>query len=115
MGKLDSCGPLLCIRVLRCPPQRESVASELGPDLAELRRKHPLGADMVSNMSTSATWFTIRNSAPKVDLVAATANKTCPGQYGVAINMTDKTVEVPRGLGSHVFVSFTLIQRSIPF
>ncbi|KAI2670698.1 hypothetical protein CBS147333_3612 [Penicillium roqueforti] len=66
-------------------------------------------------MSTSATWFTIRNSAPKVDLVAATANKTCPGQYGVAINMTDKTVEVPRGLGSHVFVSFTLIQRSIPF
>ncbi|KAF7184178.1 hypothetical protein CNMCM7691_004803 [Aspergillus felis] len=56
---------------------------------------NPLTADMIRNTSTWSTWFTIQDSAPKVDLVADTANKTCPGQYGVAINVTDKTMQVP--------------------
>lgn len=51
---------------------------------------------MIHNFTTTwATYFTIDNSAPKVDLVAATANKTCPGEYGVTINITDKTMNVP--------------------
>ena len=58
-------------------------------------------ADMIRNSSTWSTTFTIKNSAPKVDLVAATANKSCPGEYspgeysGIAINVTDKTMGVP--------------------
>jgi hypothetical protein len=49
---------------------------------------------MIHNRTTWATYFTIDNSAPKVDLVAATANKACPGEYGVIINVTDKTMKV---------------------
>jgi hypothetical protein len=45
-------------------------------------------ADMIRNTSTWSTWFTIQSSAPNVDLVAATANKTCPGEYGVTIDVT---------------------------
>jgi hypothetical protein len=59
---------------------------------------HPFGANMIRNMSTWATWFTLQSSAPKVDLVAATANKTCPGEYGVVIDVTDKTMKVPSGV-----------------
>jgi hypothetical protein len=58
-------------------------------------KNNPLTADMIRNTSTWSTWFTIQNSAPKVDLAAATANKSCPGEYGVAINVTDKTMQVP--------------------
>jgi hypothetical protein len=53
---------------------------------------------MIHNRTTWATYFTIDNSAPKVDLVAATANETCPGEYGVVINVTDKTMKVPSGV-----------------
>ncbi|KAF7173729.1 hypothetical protein CNMCM6106_007766 [Aspergillus hiratsukae] len=56
---------------------------------------NPLRADMIRNTSTKSTWFTIQDSAPTVDLVAATANKSCPGEYGVAIDVTDKTMQVP--------------------
>ncbi|KAJ5245096.1 hypothetical protein N7489_005192 [Penicillium chrysogenum] len=55
-------------------------------------------ADMIRNTSTWSTWFTIQSSAPNVDLVAATANKTCPGEYGVTIDVTNKTMQVPRGV-----------------
>jgi hypothetical protein len=30
-----------------------------------------------------------------VDLIAATANKTCPNKYGMIINVSDKTLKVP--------------------
>ncbi|KAJ5987856.1 hypothetical protein N7481_003066 [Penicillium waksmanii] len=56
---------------------------------------HPLSANMINNSSTWSTWFTLQSSAPKVDLVAVTANKTCPEEYGMVINVTDKTMEVP--------------------
>lgn len=52
-------------------------------------------ANMIDNMTTWATYFTTQSSAPKVDLVAATAKKTCPEEYGVLINVTDKTMKVP--------------------
>ncbi|CAG8893423.1 unnamed protein product [Penicillium egyptiacum] len=54
--------------------------------------------NMISNMTSWSTWFTTQSTAPKVDLVAATANKTCLGQYGMAINVTDKTMQVPQGV-----------------
>jgi hypothetical protein len=54
------------------------------------------GANMIYNSSTWGTGFTTQSSAPKPDLVAATANKTCPGEYGMLINVTDKTMKVPR-------------------
>ena len=53
-------------------------------------------ADMIRNSTTWATWFTTESSAPKVDLVAGTANKTCPSEHGVVIDVTDKTMKVPR-------------------
>ncbi|KAJ5980039.1 hypothetical protein N7481_007337 [Penicillium waksmanii] len=49
------------------------------------------GNEVIRNTTTKRTMFTISNSAPKLDPVAATANKTCTGQPGVAINVTDKT------------------------
>ncbi|KAJ5647452.1 hypothetical protein N7490_003824 [Penicillium lividum] len=52
-------------------------------------------ARMVSNTSTLSTFFTTQSSAPKVDLVADTANKTCPGKHGVVIDVTNKTMQVP--------------------
>lgn len=58
--------------------------------------KDTLRAKMISNSSTWSTWFTLENSAPKVDIIAATANKTCPEEYGMTINVTDKTMQVPR-------------------
>ncbi|KAJ5762793.1 hypothetical protein N7533_001474 [Penicillium manginii] len=59
---------------------------------------HPLSANMINNSSSWSTWFTLQDSAPKVDLIAATANKTCPEEYGMANNLTDKTMEVPMGV-----------------
>ncbi|KAJ5194944.1 uncharacterized protein N7498_008382 [Penicillium cinerascens] len=53
---------------------------------------------MINNSTTWATFFTIDSSAPKVDLIAATANKACPGEYGVVIDVTDKIFEVPSGV-----------------
>ncbi|KAJ5781134.1 hypothetical protein N7457_006294 [Penicillium paradoxum] len=50
---------------------------------------------MIHNMTTWSTWFTIQESAQKVDLVAATANKSCPEEFGVVIDVTDKTMKVP--------------------
>ncbi|KAI9040040.1 uncharacterized protein KD926_008603 [Aspergillus affinis] len=46
------------------------------------------GGDIVKNDSTWSVLFTIKDSAQKVDLVAATANKTCPKELGTAINVT---------------------------
>lgn len=53
---------------------------------------------MVFNQTTWATYFTIDNTAPKVDLVSATANMTCPNEYGIIINVSDKTLKVPDGV-----------------
>ncbi|KAJ6131369.1 hypothetical protein N7523_001829 [Penicillium sp. IBT 18751x] len=50
---------------------------------------------IVHNKTTWATYFTINNSAPEVDLVAATVTKTCPDEYGMIINVSDKTLKVP--------------------
>lgn len=33
-----------------------------------------------------------------MDLVAATASKTCPGEYGTLINVTDRTMKVSRNV-----------------
>jgi hypothetical protein len=49
------------------------------------------GNEVIRNTTTKVTVFTTSNSAPKLDPVASTANKTCTGQLGVAINVTDKT------------------------
>ncbi|KAJ5320674.1 hypothetical protein N7508_000957 [Penicillium antarcticum] len=38
---------------------------------------------------------TFNHEGSEVDLVAATVNKSCPGEYGVVIDVTDKTMEVP--------------------
>lgn len=46
--------------------------------------------DIIRNDSTWSVHFTIENSAQKVDLVAATANMTCPEELGTAINVTDQ-------------------------
>ncbi|OBT61058.1 hypothetical protein VE03_09149 [Pseudogymnoascus sp. 23342-1-I1] len=48
------------------------------------------GCDLM-NISYWSLYFTTNNSAPKVDLVAATNSKTCPAELGVAINVTDET------------------------
>ncbi|KAJ5146493.1 uncharacterized protein N7515_001057 [Penicillium bovifimosum] len=56
------------------------------------------GNGVISTSNTSSTVFTTSNSAPKLDPVAATANKTCTGQPGVAINVTDKTKSVSSAL-----------------
>ncbi|RYP18678.1 hypothetical protein DL765_003813 [Monosporascus sp. GIB2] len=50
---------------------------------------------MISNSSSWSNLFTTENSGQEVDLVAATTNKPCPEELGVAINVTDKTMEVP--------------------
>lgn len=52
-------------------------------------------ANIIHNTSSAATVFTTENSAPKVDLVSATANRSCPGEFGVPINVTDHTIPVP--------------------
>ncbi|KAJ5320645.1 hypothetical protein N7508_000928 [Penicillium antarcticum] len=53
------------------------------------------GSKVVYNTTTKATWFTTKNSAPKLDPIAATANRTCLGQSGVAINVSDRTMYIP--------------------
>lgn len=63
-----------------------------------LESGHSLRDGIIHNSTTWSTDFTIKNSAPKVDLIAATSNKTCPGEYGVAINVTDKTMKIPFGV-----------------
>ncbi|KAK7959196.1 uncharacterized protein PG986_004050 [Apiospora aurea] len=45
---------------------------------------------------TQSINFTISNSAPVIDLVAATDNKDCPQKLGVTIDVTD-TLELPPG------------------
>ncbi|KAJ5793097.1 uncharacterized protein N7503_009075 [Penicillium pulvis] len=50
---------------------------------------------MDHNKTTWATYFSIDNSAPQVDLVAATANEMCTNEYGMIINVSDKTLKVP--------------------
>lgn len=40
------------------------------------------------NDSSLSVLFTIKDSAKQVDLVAATANKTCPKELGTAIKIT---------------------------
>ncbi|KAA8649670.1 uncharacterized protein ATNIH1004_002341 [Aspergillus tanneri] len=62
--------------------------------------KNPVRGNIIRNSTNRSTSFTIKNSGLKVDLVAATANKSCPGEdNGVAINVTDKTMLVPWGGG----------------
>ncbi|KAJ5810486.1 uncharacterized protein N7503_002704 [Penicillium pulvis] len=79
---------------------------------------NPIDAKIISNSSTWSTWFTLQSSAPKVDLVAATANKTCPGEYGMTINVTDKTMQVPRGVtwsgGDHTNHTCAVVASSAP-
>ncbi|KEY72266.1 hypothetical protein S7711_00265 [Stachybotrys chartarum IBT 7711] len=54
---------------------------------------------IISN-SSDQLWvdFDIREGAQKADLVAATAEGTCPAPVGVAVNVTDKTHDVPEPL-----------------
>ncbi|KAL5360966.1 hypothetical protein BJX96DRAFT_175788 [Aspergillus floccosus] len=52
-------------------------------------------ANMIHNSSGTFTIFTTENGAPKVDLVASTANRSCPGEFGVPIHVTDYTIPVP--------------------
>ncbi|KAF1952162.1 hypothetical protein CC80DRAFT_495497 [Byssothecium circinans] len=44
---------------------------------------------LINNHTVLSTYFTIKNSAQGMDLVAASNNKTCPGDFGVAINVTN--------------------------
>lgn len=57
-----------------------------------------IGGDLIRNSSSWSVAFTTENSAPEIDLVAVTNNKTCPAELGVAINVTDKTMAVPFGV-----------------
>lgn len=50
------------------------------------------------NSTQLETVFTIEKSAPKADLVAATANKTCPDKNGAILDVTDETFKVPSDL-----------------
>jgi hypothetical protein len=81
-------------------------------------KTHPLEADMISNITTWGTWFTIQSSGSEVDLVAATVNKSCPGEYGVAIDVTDKTMEVPMWVtwsgGKYTNDTCAVVDYSIP-
>ncbi|KAJ6012437.1 hypothetical protein N7522_002792 [Penicillium canescens] len=76
------------------------------------------GAKMMYNSSTWGTGFTTQSSASKPDLVAATANKTCPGEYGVLINVTDKTMKVPRDVvwsdGDYTNRTCAVLAKSTP-
>ncbi|CAG7928272.1 unnamed protein product [Penicillium olsonii] len=54
------------------------------------------GARMNYNSSSSTIWFTIKNSSQEVDQVAASTEKTCPGESGVMLNVTGETMTVPR-------------------
>ncbi|KAB5511421.1 hypothetical protein GE09DRAFT_1165127 [Coniochaeta sp. 2T2.1] len=51
---------------------------------------------LLTNSSNLGVRFTIQKGAQQVDLVAATANdKTCSAHSGVAIGVTDQTLEYP--------------------
>ena len=54
------------------------------------------GARMNYNSSSSTVWFTIKNSSQEVDPVAASTEKTCPGESGVMLNVAGETMTVPR-------------------
>ena len=54
-----------------------------------------LGRGMIDNSSSWSVLFTTEESAQPVDLVAATTDKACPEELGVAINVTDETMQVP--------------------
>jgi hypothetical protein len=61
------------------------------PDLV-----HDFEPGIIVNSTNRAIEFIIENGGPAVDLVAATDNdKSCDEEFGVAINVTDKTMEVP--------------------
>ncbi|KAL5337696.1 hypothetical protein BJX70DRAFT_409025 [Aspergillus crustosus] len=55
---------------------------------------HPR-ARMISNSSSFGLSFSIGNAGEEVDLVSATAGQTCPGEQGVIISITDRTMQVP--------------------
>ncbi|BCS24216.1 uncharacterized protein APUU_40660S [Aspergillus puulaauensis] len=78
---------------------------------------------MVFNSTTRGISFTIKKSAPKVDLVSATADKTsCSGESasdletGVAIpiNVTGKTMEVPSWVDWSGGDTCAVVASSIP-
>ncbi|KAK4038183.1 hypothetical protein C8A01DRAFT_48176 [Parachaetomium inaequale] len=55
----------------------------------------PYGRGLISNGTGDIIYFNIDNDGRAVDLVAATANNgTCPGEFGVAVNVTDTTMSV---------------------
>ncbi|KAL4899491.1 hypothetical protein BDW74DRAFT_183746 [Aspergillus multicolor] len=58
-------------------------------------------AEMVTNSTGRSMLFTIADDgdadAEGVDLVAATSEDSCPGAFGVPINVTDQTIRVPAG------------------
>ncbi|KAJ5855915.1 uncharacterized protein N7529_009859 [Penicillium soppii] len=72
---------------------RWSVLWTLGWDSCNVESPE-YGNEVISNTTTRRTMFTTSNSASKLDPLAATANKTCTGQPGVAINVTDKTKSI---------------------
>ncbi|KAJ5219643.1 hypothetical protein N7468_008847 [Penicillium chermesinum] len=77
--------------------QNPERARYLTPELTYVHgfESDPETAYMISNYSTRSTSFTLQSSAPKVDLVAGTAKETCPTEYGITINVTDKLMQVP--------------------
>ncbi|KAH6879075.1 hypothetical protein J4E91_007059 [Alternaria rosae] len=53
-----------------------------------------LGGGLAANRTSRSTFFTIKSSAPELDLVAATKNRDCTDNEAVAINV-DATLAVP--------------------
>jgi hypothetical protein len=79
----------------------ESIDTE-GPHLLSFAiswRSCDEGGDQVTILSNTTSFgvdFTIKKGAQEIDLVAATENdETCSAKEGVAINVTDKTHDVP--------------------
>ena len=59
--------------------------------------KDDLEPSFMTNSENRVIEFTIKNDGQVVDIVAATANdKTCPAELGLAINVTDTTMEISR-------------------
>ncbi|KAI9040039.1 uncharacterized protein KD926_008602 [Aspergillus affinis] len=75
---------------------------------------YTLGPDIINNTSSSSILFTTENSAPKVDLVAATANKTCPEELGLAINVTNNVLSVPTHVNWRGGDSCAMVASSTP-
>ncbi|KAL2819499.1 hypothetical protein BJX63DRAFT_382211 [Aspergillus granulosus] len=57
----------------------------------------PGRGEITRNSTGWSTMFTIEEGAAQADLVAATTNTSCPGEFGVPLNVTGQTLQVPAG------------------